>query len=97
MLLANTLQIIKEDVGKVDVAKLFSSNMKGREATFGIQNVSEVGLKEFNVFPGQWYGINQMSIIMETLNSKYTPIDNFKIITFQDGNVNFGKIWKAGI
>jgi hypothetical protein len=47
---------------------LFGNNKRGGQAPFGIQNISEVGLKEFGVYPGQWYGINCMSLIMEKLD-----------------------------
>jgi hypothetical protein len=31
---------------------LFDNDLRGENAPFGIQNVAEVGLKEFGVFPG---------------------------------------------
>ena len=46
---------------------LFDNDKRGYEAPFGIQNIAEVGLKEFGVYPGQWYGINSMSLVMEQL------------------------------
>ena len=92
MLLANAL-MGKEDVS---VRMLFDNDLRGEHAPFGIQNVAEIGLKEFGVFPGQWYGINCMSLVMESLNRKFTPVSNFNICTFQDGNINFFKIAAAG-
>jgi hypothetical protein len=71
---------------------LFDNDVRGEEAAFGIQNIAECGLKEFGVFPGQWYGINCMSLVMESLVRKYDPVPNFTICTFQDGNIDFGKI-----
>lgn len=37
-----------------------------------------------------------MSLVMESLNKKFTPVSNFSICTFQDGNINFFKIAAAG-
>lgn len=90
MLVANSLADYE------DVGQLFDNDLRGDEAPFGIQNIAEVGLKEFGVFPGQWYGINCMSLVMESLVRKYDPIPNFNICCFQDGNINFDKIALAG-
>ena len=65
MLVANCL---KTEERQIDIQLLFGNNKRGEQASFGIQNISEVGLKDFGVYPGQWYGINCMSLIMETLN-----------------------------
>lgn len=86
MLVANTLADYE------DISVLFDNDIRGKEAAFGIQNIAEIGLKEYGVFPGQWYGINCMSVIMESLVKKFNPVPNFTICTFQDGNINFNKI-----
>jgi hypothetical protein len=65
MLVANCLKTAER---QVDIQYLFGNNKRGGQAPFGIQNISEVGLKDFGVYPGQWYGINCMSLIMETLD-----------------------------
>jgi hypothetical protein len=57
--------------------------------------VAEIGLVEFGVYPGQWYGINSMSLVMEQLCKLHQPIPNFAICTFQDGNIDFSKIEKT--
>jgi len=88
MLVANAL---KEREG-IDAQFLFGNNRRAREAPFGIQNIAEVGLKDFGVYPGEWYGINCMSLIIESLNLQLRPLPNFSICTFQDGNINFEKI-----
>lgn len=86
MLVANSLTDYE------DLKTLFDNDVRGEEATFGIQNIAECGLKEFGVFPGQWYGINCMSLVMESLLIKYDPVPNFSICCFQDGNIDFGKV-----
>jgi hypothetical protein len=86
MLVANALE------SRGDSKFLFGDNKRAREAPFGIQNIAEVGLKDFGVYPGEWYGINCMSLIIESLNQQLSPVPNFSICTFQDGNINFDKI-----
>jgi len=44
------------------------------------------GLK-FGKLPGDWYGVGNISHIMEALTEKYQPIQNLKICVFQDGNL----------
>ena len=69
MLVANSLdqrKRLNKDLD-LDLRKLFGNDMRGPQASFGIQNIAEVGLTEFGVFPGEWYGINQMSQVMEQL------------------------------
>lgn len=73
-----------------DLKQIFNNDKRGMEAVFGIQNIAEIGLKEFDKYPGQWYGINQMSQVMEILCERFRPVENFKILTFQDGYINFG-------
>ena len=36
-----------------------------------------------------------MSQIMQMLNDRFSPIDNFKILTFQNGNINLKEIVEA--
>jgi len=86
MLVANSLA----DHSGIDL--LFDNDRRGASAAFGIQNIAEVGLKEFGVYPGQWYGINTMSLIMENLDQTYSPVPNFRVVTFQAGNINLKKI-----
>jgi hypothetical protein len=66
MLVSNALGNGEKNVEMIDF--LFGNNKREREAPFGIQNIAEVGLKDFGVYPGEWYGINCMSLIMESLN-----------------------------
>lgn len=80
----------------VDVRQLFNNNFRGKKATFGIQNIADVGLKQFNVLPGEWYGINQMSQVMEILNYQFTPIETFSVCTFQDGGVDMEYVYSVG-
>lgn len=53
MLVANSLDF--------EHRKHFDNDRRGPSAAFGIQNVAEIGLKDFGVYPGQWYGIHSMS------------------------------------
>lgn len=83
MLVANSISVGRgEQQRQVDIRKLFNNDMRGMEAPLGIQNIAEVGLKEFGVYPGQWYGINQMSRVMEILVRQFRPVENFQICTF---------------
>ncbi len=70
MLVSNALQMDR---------RLFDNDLRGKSAVFGIQNIAEVGLKQENVYPGEWYGLNSMACIFEHLNNKYNPISNFVI------------------
>ena len=65
-------------------------------APYSIQNVAEVGLKDFGVYPGQWYGINTASLIFEALEQRYRPMPNFRICCFQDGNISMPRILQEG-
>ena len=47
---------------------LFNSDKRADGAPFSIQNVAEIGLKDYGIYPGQWYGINSASQIFATLN-----------------------------
>ena len=46
--------------------------------------------------PGDWYGVNTLTNIIETLNEKFRPIPNFKICVFNDGNIISDLINKQG-
>ena len=46
MLVANSLG------EHVDILALFDNDVRGKGAAFSIQNIAEVGLKEFGVYPG---------------------------------------------
>lgn len=68
---------------------LFNNEVRGADAAYSIQNVAEVGLKDYGRFPGEWYGISTASQVFEKLESNYRPIENMRICNFQDGNINF--------
>ena len=65
-------------------------------APYSIQNVAEIGLKDYGVYPGDWYGINTASLVFEDLDAKYAPLKHFKICTFQDGNISLPRIQEIG-
>ena len=100
MLLANSilasgpdLDIIPNGQGRViDILRMFNNDKRAGVAPFSIQNVADVGLKDFGVYPGQWYGINTASLIFESLEQRYRPVSNFRICTFQDGNICLPRI-----
>ena len=96
MLLANSmlasgsdLQLIPNGLGKtdrenraIDILRMFNNDKRAGVAPYSIQNVADVGLKDFGVYPGQWYGINTASLIFESLEQRYRPVKNFRICTF---------------
>jgi len=45
----------------MNILSLFNSDKRAGVAPFSIQNVAEVGLKDFGVYPGQLYAINTAS------------------------------------
>lgn len=67
---------------EINILAYFDNDKRAAVAPFSIQNVSEIGLKDFGVYPGQWYGINTASLIFETLEQRYRPLQNFRICTF---------------
>ena len=66
MLVANSLGASNLTSKRID--DLFGNDKRAHEAPFGIQNIAEVGIKDHSVYPGEWYGINCMSLIIESLN-----------------------------
>jgi len=66
----------------IDILNLFNNDKRAGVAPYSIQNVADVGLKDFGVYPGQWYGINTASLIIESLEQRYRPIADFRICTF---------------
>jgi hypothetical protein len=46
--------------------------------------------------PGDWYGINAISHIVQGLNEKYSPIAGFKVCVFNDGNIICDQIDQLG-
>ena len=67
---------------ELDILQLFHSDRRSQIAPYSLQNVAEIGLKDYGIYPGDWYGINAASLIFENLDTKYNPIDKFKICTF---------------
>ena len=65
-------------------------------APFSIQNVAEVGLRDYAVYPGEWYGINTASHIFQTLLKQYNPVKDFRMCVFHDGNISPPEILKHG-
>ena len=77
---------------ELDILQLFHNDRRANVAPYSIQNVAEIGLKDYGVYPGDWYGINTASLIFENLDAKYTPMNQFRICTFQDGNICLPRI-----
>jgi hypothetical protein len=44
-----------------EILSLFNNDVRGATAPYSIQNVAEIGLKDYGIFPGEWYGINTAS------------------------------------
>ena len=80
----------------IDILQMFNNDKRAGVAPYSIQNVAEIGLKDFGVYPGQWYGINTASLIFESLEQRYRPVSNFRICTFQDGNISLPRILAEG-
>ena len=78
MLIANALSASRLEIPTVsqadlqnrviDILGLFNNDKRAGVAPFSIQNVAEVGLKDFGVYPGEWYGINTASLVFASLN-----------------------------
>lgn len=43
-------------------------------------------------YPGDWYGPQAISVVLNRLEKKYSPIDNFKIFVAKGGNIFFDRI-----
>lgn len=57
-------------IDPINNLNLFNNNKRGqKESAFSIQNVVEIGLKDYGIYPGEWYGINTCSTIFEQLNN----------------------------
>lgn len=69
------------------ILELFHNNKRGSKAQYSIQNVVELGLKDYGIYPGEWYGINTVSTIFEELTTYFNPIPLFKLLTFQNGAI----------
>ena len=91
MLLAN---VLRREMPVVEVLRLFDNDVRGRDAPYSIQNVAEIGLTHYNIYPGEWYGISTCVQVFEKLDSKYQPLKNFIICTFQNGDINLNTIRK---
>ena len=87
-----TMGLPEEKIRELDILRLFNSDKRAHVAPYSIQNVAEIGLKGYGVYPGDWYGINTASLVFEDLDTKYAPLRNFKICTFQDGNICLPRI-----
>ena len=44
-----------------EILALFNNDVRGAGSPYSIQNVAEIGLKDYGIFPGEWYGINTAS------------------------------------
>ena len=91
-----SLPLTQSEKRDIDILNLFHNDKRAGVAPYSIQNVADVGLKDFGVYPGQWYGINTASLIIESLEQRYRPIADFRICTFQDGNISLPKLLQAG-
>lgn len=90
MLLANAF--IRAGLHKTAVLELFDDSERNhRHSAFSIQNIAVEGL-EAGKLPGDWYGVNTITNVIEVLNVRYSPVPNFSICTFQDSCIIFEKI-----
>lgn len=79
MLIANTLKC-HLGLNEGEILKLFLDDMRDISSSgFSIQNFVYEALQKGR-FPGDWYSIGLVSQIIETLNMKYHPVDNFQMI-----------------
>jgi hypothetical protein len=49
--------------------------------------VAVEGLDHFGKVPGEWYGVGSITQVVEALNSKFKPIDDFEVCVFNEGIV----------
>lgn len=90
---------IDEDINfKRKIIKLFLDNKRDEDAPFSIQNFVEHGYVRYGKMPGDWYGINSVANVMETLNSYYKPDRSLEIVVFNDLGISPSRCIKiAGI
>ncbi len=81
---------------RLEILKLFDDNERGKkESAFSIQNIAVEGLK-CGKLPGDWYGVNTITNVLENLNEDFKPIPFFKICVFQDSCVVCERIEHCG-
>jgi hypothetical protein len=79
MLLAN---VLRNYFPVPHVLRLFDNDVRGVAAPYSIQNVAEIGLTNYGICPGEWYGISTCGQVFEKLDKKYRPVENLRLCTF---------------
>lgn len=86
--------IKKDNKIKRNIIKMFLDNIRGEKAPFSIQNFVEHGFVAYKKLPGEWYGSNSASIVMERLNTYYKPNKSLEIVVFNDLGISISKCKK---
>ncbi|TNV79255.1 hypothetical protein FGO68_gene13656 [Halteria grandinella] len=87
MLIGNTLLFkhFEKDYPRELILKLFDDSSRGiQESTFSIQNVCYQALESQGKVPGEWFGVGAMTKILEELNDRFHPVQNFEICVFDE-------------
>mmetsp|Transcript_43451 Transcript_43451/g.51132 ORF Transcript_43451/g.51132 Transcript_43451/m.51132 type:complete len:137 (+) Transcript_43451:880-1290(+) len=69
---------------KREIIKLFLDNLKDKSAPFSIQNFVEHGYSRYKKKPGEWYGANSASVILQDLNATFHPLKRLEVISFNN-------------
>ena len=67
-----------------------------QESPFSIHNITEQGLECFHKIAGDWYGTNSISQVINQINKKNRPYEDFEICIFNDGVIFKKDIIEAG-
>lgn len=88
----------KDLAGSVDYIKiltLINDNLDGPNGALSIQNVARMSLV-YDRYPGEWHGNKSISLVFQSLNRLYAPLENFEMCVFGDDTIFLDKIKKAG-
>jgi len=50
----------------------------------------------YDRYPGEWHGNKSISLVFQSLNRLYAPLENFEMCVFGDDTIFLDKIKKAG-
>jgi hypothetical protein len=77
----------KKDIKKRSVIRLFLDNFRDFDSPYSIQNFVEHAFLKDRKLPGEWYGANSASIIIEKLNTYYKPNKYLEVVVFNDRGI----------
>lgn len=50
----------------------------------------------YDKYPGEWHGNKSISLVFQSLNRLYTPLENFEMCVFGSDTIFLDKIKRAG-